>query len=365
MSKPSINKSGISKSGISKSGIEDQLAVLRELQTSGSSLDKEVVIERVRPFVKHANNLLVARAADLAAELELRPLVEDLVAAFHRFLENPAKKDPQCWAKNSLSKALHRLGYDNSQLYLAGMRLHQYEPVWGGQSDVAGTLRANCAHALIDCHELTHQALLLHLLEVVADADKSVRAEAIRAITQAGGDSAVLLLRMRALTAPADEDPSVIGQCYAGLLALEGVSAVPFVAQFLANQDDLSAEAAVALGETRTPEALKALLQRLHPSPAIVEESGTSRRSRRGGRDAFLEPAFAAALLSSIALTRQPEAITTLLQLVEEHSSYAEAAIEALANAAYGDEVRQQLEVSVDKVDSHRISLTYKRHFSS
>jgi hypothetical protein len=337
---------------MNKAAIEDQLTVLRELRTAGDSLDKETMVARLRPFVKDQNNLLVARAADLAAALDLRPLVEDLVAAFHRFLENPAKKDPQCWAKTALSKALHRLGYDQPQLYLTGMRLHQYEPVWGGQSDVAGNLRSNCAHALIDCHELTRQALMLHLLEVVADTDKSVRVEAMRAITQAGGDSAILLLRLRALTPQPEEDPAVIGQCYAGLLALEGVAAIPFVAQFLASQDDLSAEAAVALGETRTPEALEALL-----------ESKASTRPRRSIRDTFLEPAFAASLLSSVALTRQPEAIDALLSLVEENSSYAEAAVEALGNAGYGDDVRKRLETIVDKLESHRISLSYKRYF--
>jgi hypothetical protein len=350
---------GVRRKAMAKASIEDQLAILRQLRASAGSDEPAEIADKLRPFLRQANNLLVGRAADLARELDARVLLPDLVSAFERFLDAPAKSDPQCWAKNALSKALHHLGCDRSALFLEGMRLHQYEPVWGGQSDVAGTLRANCAHALIDCHELTHQDQLLHLLSLAADIDKAVRAEVMRAITAAGGDSAILLLRLRALTAGPEEDPSVIGQCYAGVLSLEGTAAVPFVAQFLSNQDDCSAEAAVALGETRTPEALAALLACLRPA----EPSEPLPRVRMRRPDTLLDPVFASVFLSSIALTRQPLAIETLLDLVASESSYAEAAIEALANAGFGEDVRQRLAIIVQKLDNARITRTHQRHF--
>ena len=153
-----------------------------------------------------------------------------------------------------------------------------------------------------------------------------------------------------------------MGHCYAGLLSLEGTPAIPFVAQFLAKQDDFSAEAAVALGETRTPEALAVLLQSLHPSKVTAKES----RARPPlGRETLLEPYFAGVLLSAIALTRQPEAIEALLTLVADESSYAEAAIEALANANYGDDVKEKLAGIVTRLQSTRITQTHKRHFST
>ncbi len=344
---------------MAKLSIEDQLGTLKNLQTA--SLQAGELEERLRPFLKQTNNLIVARAADVARELDARTLLPDLISAFEQFLAAPHKSDPQCWAKSALSKALHHLGCDRSALFLQGTRTYQYEPTWGGQSEVAGTLRANCAHALIDCHELTHQALLLHLLELVADPDKSVRAEVLRAIAQAGGDSAGLLLRMRALTATKDEDAAVIGQCFAGLLSLEGAAAIPFVAKFLSDQDDLSAEAAIALGETRTPEALSALLARLQKTDTPTENT----RSRPRRLEGLLEPTFAAILLSSIALTRQPAAVDTLLDMVAAESSYAEPAIEALANAAFGQEVQQRLAAVVARVDSPRITRAFQDHFSS
>lgn len=350
---------------MSKPSVEDQLASIRELRLSGG--DPADVAAQLKIYLPQKNNLVVARAADLARDLDLRELLPDLAAAFQRFLDAPdkpsssskndktSKTDPQCWAKNALSKALHHLGCEDAGLFLRGMHTHQFEPVWGGQSDVAGTLRANCAHALVDCHELTHHAMLVHLLDLVADKDKAVRAEIVRAIAAAGGDGASLLLRLRALT-PGREEPEIIGHCYAGILSLEGVPAVPFVARFLVDQNDYSAEAALALGETRTPEALEALLACLRP-PA----DSASPRSWRP--QPYLEPDFAAALLTGIALTRHATAIDTLLDLVTTESSYAEPALEALATANFGDEVKDRLTAVMAKIDNTRINRTYQRVF--
>jgi hypothetical protein len=343
---------------MAKASIEEQLAAVKELRDA-SAANRTQTLERLRPFLKQQNNLVVARAADLVRDLDARELLPELISAFERFLKAPAKSDPQCWAKNALSKVLHQLGCDRSTLFIEGMRLHQFEPVWGGQSDVAGTLRANCAHALIDCQEITHHALLLHLLELVADQDRAVRAETMRAIAEAGGESAALLLRLRALTACDGEEAEVIGQCYAGILSLEGVAAVPFIAQFLTLSYERSAEAALALGETRTEEALAALLACLQ-SPDLPEERA---RSRFRSADLPLEPEFAGVLLSSIALTRRPEAIETLLDFVATESDYAEDAIEALGNENFGAEVKQRLAEIVDKSDNSRIRRTFTRHF--
>jgi len=351
-----MSRSSSPKTTAARVGIEAQLATLREL--CGTVSDPQQTVERLRPFLKQTNNLIVARAADVACEMDARALLPELIAAFERFLDAPAKSDPQCWAKNALSKALHHLGCDNSALFIRGIRTHQLEATWGGQSDVAGTLRANCAHALIDCHELTHHALLLHLLELVADPDKSVRGEAMRAIAQAGGEAAALLLRLRILIGK-DEEPDVFGHCFAGLLSLEGTAAVPFVARFLEDEDDRSSEAAVALGETRTPEAFAALLACLQRSSASHEFVPGRLRKLTG----ILEPAFAAVLLSSIALTRQAEAVETLLKLVENESTYAEDAIEALANAGFGEEVQRRLVALVQRIDNARINRCYQRHF--
>ena len=133
------------------------------------------------------------------------------------------------------------------------------------------------------------------LLEPLTDTDKTVRIEAARAIGQVGGASAALLLRLRALLGK--DEPEVLGAVYSALLSVEGARAIALVAAALKEGDDLAAEAAFALAETRAAEALAALIARL-----------------RAGADAW----FSSVLLSAIALTRLPEAIDFLLALIAQ-----------------------------------------------
>ena len=73
----------------------------------------------------------------------------------------------------------------------------------------------------MQCRSLSENDLLAHLVELLADRDKAVRAEVARAIEQVGSPSASLLLRLRAILG-ADE-PEVLGACYGGVLRIEGV----------------------------------------------------------------------------------------------------------------------------------------------
>ena len=61
---------------------------------------------------------------------------------------------PQCWAKNALAQTLAAFDYQDKELFLAGMRHVQLEPVWGGSSDTAGPLRGLCALALVNYRSL-------------------------------------------------------------------------------------------------------------------------------------------------------------------------------------------------------------------
>src|SRR5579863_10523793 len=87
-------------------------------------------------------NLVVAKAAKIAAQLQERELIPDLLRAFDRLFEKPVERDPQCWGKNALAIALRDLGYQSSAPFLCGLRHIQMEPVWGGREDTAQVLRA-------------------------------------------------------------------------------------------------------------------------------------------------------------------------------------------------------------------------------
>jgi len=138
------------------------------------------------------------------------------------------------------------------------MRHHQMEPSFGPDIDTAGTLRATCAHALVDCPGLSDADLLTALLEPLTDHDKAVRIDAARAIANVGGITAALVLRLRVLLGPVSklkDEPEALGAASAALLSLDP-SAVPLIAKALEAEDDFAAEAAFALAELRTPDAL-------------------------------------------------------------------------------------------------------------
>ncbi len=312
-----------------KRKFEDQLAALDALRQQ----PPEACIEPLCKALTNRNNFVVGKAADLIRTLNLPQLTPALLTAFHRFFEDPVKTDPQCWAKNAISRALAAFEYQDADVFLRGMKHIQPEPSYGGSSDSAGTLRATCALALVQCRGLREPDLLKHLVELLADKDKSVRAEAARAIEQVGSPSAALLLRLRAILysnlksrkpgQPPEEEPEVLGACYSGILRIEGPTAIPWISRFLASADDPAAEAALAIAGTHTPQAFETLRER------FAKEA---------------DPWFSSVLLSAIALTRLDAALEFLLDVVRTESLQAEPAIEAILRALPNAEVTKRLE---------------------
>jgi hypothetical protein len=276
---------------------------------------REVSPETAQPELARAldlrNNYLVSKAAAVALHHNLTSLAPNLAAAFPRFLDDAAKSDPQCCAKNAIAKTLAAFEYQDHELFLAGMRHIQLEGSWGGTTDSAGPLRGTCALALVQCREVNSHRVLMHLTPLFADKELSVRVNAARAVEQVGTDSAALLLRLRAELAC--DEPELLGACYSGVLALEGPAAIPWVARFLPPGDDTAAEAAMALSETHTPEAVEIL-----------------RAAFARARD----PWFRNAVLSAIALSRQQEAIDWLLDFIANDKQFAKDAHEALCRSA-------------------------------
>jgi hypothetical protein len=334
-------KQASASQGSPSRGFDKELAELEALSEAlrAGAVPNPDQVEYLRKALAHRNNFLVSKAARLVADAEVVSLLPEVLAAFDRFFIDAAKTDPQCWAKNALSKALVQLAHRQRDAYLRGMRHHQLEPVWGGQSDTAGALRSTCTHALVDCPGISDAELLTALLEPLTDADKTVRMEAARAIAQVGGVSAALLMRLRALLGK--DEPEVLGAFYSSLLSLEGAAAIPLVAKALEEGDDTAAEAAFALADLRSAEALTALLARL-----------------RAGADAW----FSSVLLSAIALTRLPEAIDYLLATIVRDEREAPEAIEAMARIAPNAELRARLEQAVEKAGSVRLRQALRQH---
>ncbi|MGA3028645.1 MAG: hypothetical protein ABSF98_28195 [Bryobacteraceae bacterium] len=304
------------------SAYEQKLAALESLRNAPAA---EPETQRaLRKALQDRNNFIVSKAAAIAAALGLNQLIPDLLAAYHRFFANPAKTDPQCWAKNALSKALADLGHDDSATYLRGLSHLQPEPVWGGQADSAATLRGNCALALVACRDLSDLDLLTHLTDVLVDPEKTVRTEAARAIGRLGSREAAIVLRLRALVG--DAEPEVLGSCFSALLSIDFSHGIPFVARFLDRRGDAAAEAALALGLTHDTRAFDLLKERFP-------------RER--------DPDLRTALVTAIALTRLTDALEMLVRLVETSAPDAAAAVEALASARLPEELRTRLDAAI------------------
>jgi hypothetical protein len=319
------------------------MAGKRKFEEQVSALDglryqtEELRVAALRKALTHRNNFLVAKAADMAREFQMTTLTPELVHAFLLFFENSGKNDPQCWAKNALSRALAAMEYQEVEVFLRGMRHIQMEPVWGGRSDTAGTLRGTCALALVQCRCLSENDLLSHLLELLGDKDKAVRTEAVRAIEQVGSPAASLLLRLRAVLG-ADE-PEVLGACYGGVLRIEGARAIAWVRTFLASGDENAAEAALAIAGTHSAEGFEAL---------------------RECFDKADDPWWRSVLLSAISLTRQEEALEFLLHLIRTESLDAEGAIEAVLRSMPSSDVVKKLESLVE--GSPRLKRVFAEH---
>jgi hypothetical protein len=286
--------------------IEQQLEQLNALRSAPAGEGRVVAL---RKALADRVNVVVAKAAAIAAELECRDLIPDLERAFERFFRKPVETDPQCWAKNALSKTLKDLDHSESSLFLRGLQHIQMEPVYGGQADTAATLRATCALALPQCRDITRQETMQHLVNALTDTAATVRRDAARALEQMDGGDAALLLRLKARAG--DKEAEVTGQVLESLLGIERDAAVPFVAGFVESQSEpVREEAALALGASRLAGAVE-----------VLKEAWTRSRNIRSG-----EP-----LLRAISASRQESALAFLLHLIRAGSnSDAQDAVSAL-----------------------------------
>jgi hypothetical protein len=318
--------------------IEQQLDALSALRAQGAT---EQTIAALRKALSSPINLAVAKAASIAADLALQPLLPDLRAAFHRRFDNPARTDPQCWGKNAIAKALKDLGHSESEDFLRGLHHIQMEAVWGGQQDTAAVLRSTCALALVQCTDITRRDTLRHLIDAFTDPFATVRTDIARALEQLEGPEPPLLLRLKARLG--DEDSAVTGQVFESLLYLEHDAAVPFVAEFLHPHGAVAEEAALALGASRLPAALDVLKQTWTDSRMLIADD---------------------VLLRAISSSRQDAAIEFLLDLVRTGPEReALAAIGALELHRGSAEIRAKLAAEVESRNQPAIHDSFRNEF--
>jgi len=258
---------------------------LKEIrQDPGAEGARDALREILGGRLSHA----VAKAAEVAGEVQLRDLEDDLAAAFERFMRDPVKRDPGCRAKTAVVDALQHLDAHTSDLYLRAARHVQLEPVYGGREDTAAELRGAAGRGLV---RMNHPDALSVLAELLADPQVVARISAARAIAYHGGQAGLPLLRLKVLTG--DPEIEVVSECLLALLRISAADSVEFVERFL--DGELAEAALLALGESRAPEALPAL-RRFWERTAHPDLSRTA--------------------LLAIAMLRSEDAIATLLEWI-------------------------------------------------
>ena len=246
-------------------------------------MDRQVeALRAARAAVAGAEGLAVFRAAlaakhprvvttaarmlrDVPAPAELE---DDLLSALERWIEDAPRPDPGCLAKTALVETLVTWEAARAQGVTPGLSRRllrdaahriQWEKVYGGRVDVAGELRIAAAAGLVTVGD--PQALPT-LADHLADPLAPVRRAAAKNLRVHAGTEAALLLRLRARIG--DRDPEVLGDVLRSLLALDP-DAIDVAAAWLDVEDreeasTLFAEAALALGETRSEGAYRRLL---------------------------------------------------------------------------------------------------------
>lgn len=285
---------------------------------------------RITRALAGKNGMLVAVATGAAVSPDEddprvdRALLESLPAAFERLLHDPVKRDPQCRGKVAIVQALRRAEVCPEEVFLAGVRHVQPEPVWGGRVDSAGELRGVCGMALMEEH---HPRALVELAHLLADPLVAARRAAARALGNGGrADVAEPLLRLR--IEAGEDEPDVLDECFGALLQVAPEASLDYVAGFLGSRDDAVAEAAaLALGASRLEGARSRLC-------ALAERSVKPERRR--------------VAMLAVAMLRSEAAWGWLLEAVErEPPGVAQAALAALAAFEHDPKLRARASEAV------------------
>jgi hypothetical protein len=298
-------------------------AALQTLAEAAGRPHEAATLALVRASLAHRSNHVVARAARAAREAELDTLAPELAAAFPRFLEDPARRDPGCVAKTEIARALLAFHHAAPEVFLAGAAHVQKEPAFGPPVDTAPELRATSALALV---VTGHPAALSLCVGLLVDPEPAARAGGLRALVASGRPDVALLLRFFVLRG--DDDPGVLAEAFAGLLALSTDDPVAFVVERLATGDrDVARAAALALGEAHRPDAVAALRTRL-------------------GEEA--RPDVRHAIMLALATARDEAALDTLLDLVARGSvPDSRAAVEALRLHEHDDPLQRRVQAAL------------------
>jgi HEAT repeat protein len=318
-------------------GVDAKLSRLRALRQEHLAAEH---LAELRQALADRSNLVAADAAEIVGARNLTELAPDLVAAFDRFMTDPAETDKLCRAKVAIVEALNRIDHDRADIFLRGIRHVQMEPRWGKEEDTAAPLRGGAAFGLV---RINYPDVILLLADLLADPEKVARVAAAQALGQSRLLAAVPLLRFKARVG--DEDSAVTAECLTALMSATPDESLAFVASFLhSSQEAVQEAAAFALAESRRPDALDVL-------------TGYWPRARGSPLQEVV--------LLAISMTRLPAAVDFLMTILAgDNQPAALAALSALAIHRHNAAIKERVAAIArqrDAVMQERFKKTFEK----
>ncbi len=313
---------------------------LAELTAGCADAKSPAAVADLRRALEDRSNYVVKKAAQLIDAAKLKSLTSELAAAYERLTIDPEKSDPGCLGKLAVMQALVNLEYQDADFYRRGLKYRQVEGLWRGEDDPAAELRGAAAAGFAACARVID--VLSEMADLLVDRFKLARIGAARAIAQLNSPDGIPLLRLKLLTG--DKDPEVLGECAGALLKLACEGGLPYVVGLLNSLDpDICIQAALALGESRRPEALEPLKQ------CWQRQTDASTRG---------------IVLTCIALLRRAEAAKFLISLISaDDPTTAGEAIHALASSRSLADVRRDTEAAVRATGNSRLIDLFNAEF--
>ncbi|MBS2025614.1 MAG: HEAT repeat domain-containing protein [Deltaproteobacteria bacterium] len=267
-----------------------------------------------------AHSRVVAAAAELIKARQLSEYTAALQSAYARFLVDPVKRDPGCRAKLAILEALDFTESMSEDPFLSATSLQQLEAAWGPPVDTAAGCRGRAILALA---RIGHQDAVPLAGLLLADDLHLVRVAAADALGHSGVRAAAGVLLHKLETG--DEEPEVVLACMSGALALVPELMLGRLAAQLADGSDEGKEvAALALGQSNRPDALRVLVD---AAEATVMSSDR------------------AVILRAMGLHRSDAALEALLKFIAgDNLADARAAVRALATRRFEAGVRQRVQ---------------------
>jgi hypothetical protein len=198
--------------------------------------------------------VLIAASARIVQQRRWTELRSALVTAFGVLCEEGARRDPGCGGKTACLTTLDHLDHLGLEVFLRAARTVQLEKAWGPPVDTAAPVRARAALALARFSGPEASVMLGALL---ADSTEAVRRAAIEACVGRPDAAGMLAVRWALM------DPEALVaqlECGVALVHAGGDLGLELVSAGLSHPDETLREvAALALAESRSPEALQRL----------------------------------------------------------------------------------------------------------